>query len=217
MTEAPQKPLLRGWSHQVSFFIALIAGGWLIWRAEGGMKWACAVYTLALAGQFAVSALYHRPNWKKPEVRQWWRRLDHAFIMILIAGTGTPLALSIAPEASRTLLFLLWGGASLGVLRALFWITAPKPVAAGLALTLAWFCSPFLPELKAALGANATTWLLVGGVLYSVGAIAYATRKPDPWPRVFGYHEIFHAFVVLAAACHFGAVTFVVGQTNAIS
>lgn len=157
-----------------------------------------------------MSALYHRPNWKRPEVRQWWRRLDHAFIMILIAGTGTPIALGIAPEASRTLLFLLWGGATLGVLRALVWITAPKPVAAALALTLAWLTSPYIPELRAAMGEGATTWLVVGGVLYSLGAIAYATKRPNPWPTVFGYHEVFHAFVVLAAACHFVSVVSVV-------
>lgn len=207
---AVTKPLLRGVSHQVSFFIALAAGLWLIFKAEGAMRWGCVVYTFALCGQFAVSALYHRPNWKRPEVRQWWRRLDHAFIMILIAGTGTPIALGIAPEASRALLILLWGGATLGVLRALVWITAPKPVAAGLALLLAWLTSPYIPELRAAMGTGATTWLVVGGVLYSLGALAYATKRPNPWPTVFGYHEIFHAFVVLAAACHFVSVVTVV-------
>ncbi|MBL8913293.1 MAG: hemolysin III family protein [Archangium sp.] len=208
--EAPvvDKPLLRGVSHQVSFFFALAAGAWLVAMARAELKWACAVYLAALCGQFLVSALYHRPNWK-PEARQWWRRLDHAFIMILIAGTGTPLAVSLQGDASRTLLLLLWVGASLGVLRALFWINAPKPVAAGLALALAWFMSPFLPELRLVLGGAGTTWLLVGGVLYSIGAIAYATKRPALWPRVFGYHEVFHAFVILAAACHFVAVAIV--------
>jgi hemolysin III len=204
------KPLLRGVSHQVSFFIALAAGLWLISRAGGTMRWGCVVYTFALCGQFAVSALYHRPNWKRPEVRQWWRRLDHAFIMILIAGTGTPISISIGTETSRTLLIVLWCGATLGALRALVWITAPKPVAAGIALVLAWLSFPYLPELSASMGPSATRWLVVGGVLYSLGALAYATKRPNPWPKVFGYHEIFHAFVVLAAACHFVSVVSVV-------
>ncbi|MFT3709876.1 MAG: hemolysin III family protein [Archangium sp.] len=204
----PEKPLLRGVSHQIFFFVALAAGAWLLTVARAEQKWACAVYLTALCGQLLVSTLYHRPTWQ-PAARQWWRRLDHAFIMILIAGTGTPLAVALQGDASRNLLLLLWGGASLGVLRALVWIHAPKPVAAGLALALAWFMSPFLPELRAVLGANGTAWLLAGGILYSVGAIAYATKKPNLWPKVFGYHEVFHAFVILAAACHFVAVTLV--------
>ncbi|MFO0593707.1 MAG: hemolysin III family protein [Myxococcaceae bacterium] len=205
----PPKPALRGVSHQVAFFVAIAAGTWLLSRATGRMWWGVFFYLCALCGQFAVSALYHRPAWK-PAARQWWRRLDHAFIMILIAGTGTPLAMAIEPASSRTLLMLLWGGAGLGVLRALVWITAPKPIAAALALALAWFMSPFLPELNAVLGRTGVVWLLVGGVLYSVGALAYAFKRPNPWPSVFGYHEIFHAFVILAAACHFVAVALVV-------
>lgn len=203
-----EKPALRGVSHQISFFVALAAGAWLLVTARSEVKWACAIYLVALCGQFLVSALYHRPTWK-PEARQWWRRVDHAFIMILIAGTGTPLAVSLPGDSSRTLLLLLWVGAALGVLRALFWIHAPKPVAAALALALAWLMSPFLPDLRAVLGAAGTAWLLAGGVLYSLGGIAYATKKPNLWPRVFGYHEVFHAFVVLAAACHFVAVALV--------
>jgi len=206
---APVKPQLRGVSHQISFFVAAAAGAWLLTKASGPMVWGVVVYLAALCGQFAVSALYHRPTWQ-PAARQWWRRLDHSFIVILIAGTGTPLALELPPEASRSLLIILWVGASLGVLRALVWITAPKPVAAIYALAFAWFTTPFVPGLRDALGTAVVAWLLGGGVLYSLGAAAYALKKPNPWPTVFGYHEVFHAFVVLAAACHFVSVSLVV-------
>ncbi len=203
------KPLLRGVSHQVSFFIAAAAGVWLLLQAQGALFWACVVYLTTLCGQFAVSAAYHRPTWQ-PAARQWWRRLDHAFIMMLIAGTGTPLAVALPAEQSRTVLLLLWSGAALGVLRALVWINAPKWVAAVLALAFAWLMSPYIKEFSDALGSETVRWLLGGGVLYSLGALAYAFKRPDPWPTVFGYHEVFHAFVILAAACHFVTVTRVV-------
>lgn len=206
---APVKPLLRGVSHQVSFFIAALGGVWLLSRAQGAMFWGCVVYLLSLCGQFAISAAYHRPTWQ-PAARQWWRRADHAAIMLLIAGTATPIALGIAN--GKTLLLMVWAGATLGVLRALFWIHAPKWVATVLALLLAWMMSPYLNELRTGLGATTAAWLLAGGVLYSLGALAYAFKRPDPWPTVFGYHEVFHAFVVLAAACHFVAVARVVLQ-----
>lgn len=207
--EALIKPRLRGVSHQISFFFAAAAGVWLLTQARGALFWGSVVYLFALCGQFAVSALYHRPTWGA-KARQWWRRLDHAFIMILIAGTSTPIALALPPESSRSFLLILWGGATLGVLRALVWITAPKPVAAILALVLAWLAAPFVPAINATLGPITVAWILAGGLLYSLGAVAYATRRPNPWPRVFGYHEVFHAFVVLAAAAHFVAVSRVV-------
>lgn len=205
----PVKPRLRGVLHQISFFIALAAGAWLLTRATGTMFWACVVYLVSLCGQFAVSALYHRLTWA-PTARQWWRRLDHSFIMILIAGTGTPLAIALPSDATRTFLMLLWGGAALGVLRAMVWITAPKPLVAALALALAWFSYPFMPALSAMMGTTSVVFFLGGGVIYSLGAVTYALKRPDPWPAVFGYHEIFHALVVLGAACHFVAVARVV-------
>jgi hemolysin III len=206
---SPVKPQLRGVLHQISFFIALAAGAWLLTRAHGTMFWACVVYLVSLCGQFAVSALYHRITWQ-PAARQWWRRLDHSFIMILIAGTGTPLAVALSPEATRPFLMLLWGGAALGVLRAMVWITAPKPLVAVLALALAWFSYPFMPALGAVMGTTSLVFFLGGGVVYSLGAAAYAFKRPDPWPTVFGYHEVFHSLVCLGAAFHFVAVSRVV-------
>ena len=206
---APLKPQLRGVLHQISFFIALAFGAWLLTRASGPMFWACVVYLASLCGQFAVSALYHRVTWQ-PTARQWWRRMDHSMIMILIAGTGTPLAVALPSESTRTFLMLLWGGAALGVLRALVWITAPKPLVALLALALAWFSYPFMPALNHMMGTTSVVFFLGGGVIYSLGAVTYALKKPDPWPAVFGYHEVFHTLVVIGAACHFVAVTRVV-------
>lgn len=206
MAVAPIKPKLRGVSHQVAAFAFAIAGVWLLTQTKGRMWWGCLIYVIALCGQLSVSALYHRPTWG-PQARQWWRRLDHAFIMILIAGTGTPLALALPDDSSRSLLLIFWGGAALGVLRALVWITAPKVLATGLALGLAWLAAPFLSTLYQTLGLTTTLWLVAGGVLYSLGAVAYAAKRPNPWPEFFGYHEVFHAFVILAAAAHFVAIT----------
>ena len=211
---APPKPQLRGVMHQISFFVALAVGAWLITHATGTMFWACVVYILSLCGQFAVSALYHRVTWQ-PAARQWWRRMDHSMIMILIAGTGTPLAVALPSESTRTFLMLLWGGAALGVLRAMVWITAPKPLVALLALALAWFSYPFMPALNHMMGTTSVVFFLGGGVIYSLGAVTYALKKPDPWPAVFGYHEVFHTLVCIGAACHFVAVTRVVlGMTG---
>jgi hemolysin III len=212
MESALVKPLMRGVSHQVSFFIAAIAGVWLLSHTQGTMFWACAVYLLTLCGQFAVSAAYHRPTWQ-PAARQWWRRADHAAIMCLIAGTATPIAMAI-PQGKALLIFV-WTGAALGVVRALFWINAPKWVAAVLALLLAWMMSPYLGDLRVALGVTSALLLLIGGLLYSLGALTYAFKRPDPWPATFGYHEVFHAFVVLAAACHFIVIARVVLHLNA--
>lgn len=198
------KPKLRGVLHQVSVFVALGAGAWLLTKASGAMFWGCAVYLAALCGQFAVSALYHRPTWG-PRARQWWRRIDHSFIMILIAGTGTPLALVLSTESTK-LLVLLWVGAALGVLRAMVWISAPKPVVALLALAMAWFIYPFMSTFHATLGTTSVAWFIGGGLLYSLGALAYALQRPNPWPDLFGYHEVFHTLVVLGAACHFVTV-----------
>lgn len=206
MNPAPPKPQLRGVSHQFAALGFAVAGIWLLNRARQELWWGCLIYVFALCGQFAVSALYHRPTWG-PAARQWWRRLDHSFIMILIAGTGTPVALALPSGSSHSLLAVFWGGAAVGVFRALVWITAPKWLAAVLALGLAWLVSPFLSVLQETLGAATLWWLLAGGVLYSTGAVVYAVKRPNPWPQHFGYHEIFHAFVILAAAAHFVAVS----------
>ncbi|HET9751494.1 MAG TPA: hemolysin III family protein [Myxococcales bacterium] len=202
------KPRLRGVSHELAFFAAIGAGAVLVALAPPGARLAAAVYGTSLAAMFGVSALYHRPTWS-PGPRTWMRRLDHATIFLLVAGTYTPFAL-LLDESGRTLLMLAWGGALLGICQSLFWVNAPRPLVASLYVALGWAVALFWPALRAALGVPALAALVLGGVLYSIGAVVYAARKPDPSPAVFGYHEIFHAFVIAAAVCHFAVVVAVV-------
>jgi len=200
------KPRLRGVSHQVAFFVALVAGGALVVAATGtAAKLGCAVYAVSLANLLGTSALYHRPTWSV-RARARMRRLDHSAIFVLIAGTYTPLALTLPSETARMMLGVAWVGAAIGVARALFWINAPKWVVAVLALTMGWLALLYLPTIGRVAGAPVLWWMGAGGVLYSLGALAYAFRRPDPWPRVFGYHEVFHALVIAAAVCHFVAI-----------
>lgn len=202
------KPRLRGVSHELAFFAALGAGAVLVALAPPGARLAAAVYGVSLATMLGVSALYHRPTWA-PGPRTWMRRLDHAAIFVLVAGTYTPFALLLG-ERGPTVLALAWGGALLGILQSLFWVQAPRPLVVCLYVALGWAVAVFWPALHAALGVPALSALVLGGVLYSIGAVVYAARKPDPSPAVFGYHEIFHAFVIAAAVCHFGVVVAVV-------
>ena len=202
------KPRLRGVSHELAFYAALGAGAVLIALAPHRAIWAAAVYAISLATMLGTSALYHRPTWA-PGPRRWLRRADHAAIFVLIAGTYTPFTL-LLPEHASAMLVLAWGGAAAGVLQSFFWVYAPRPIVAALYIALGWAIVVFWPALHVALGAAGIFFLAFGGVLYSIGAVIYAARKPDPVPAVFGYHEIFHAFVVAAAVCHFGVVVGVV-------
>jgi hemolysin III len=202
---APQrtKPLLRGVSHEIAAGVALAGLVALVLLAPGPRaRLGALVYGSSLVALFSVSALYHRPTWS-PRARLWMRRLDHSAIFLLIAGTFTPICLLIGDGRARTLLAVVWAGAGLGVLRALLWPEAPRLVATALYLLLGWAAVPLVPAMYRALGTGPLLLLAAGGMLYSVGAVIYATRRPDPFPRVFGYHEIFHALVVAAAGLHF--------------
>ena len=205
--ETTTKPLLRGVTHQVACFVAALAGSVLVGMAPGTTaRWGAAVYVASLTLLFGVSALYHRPTWS-PQARQRMRRLDHSAIFILIAGTYTPLCLVLERAKGQVLLITIWTCAALGAFRALVWVRAPKVLVALLALAMGWLGIMCLSEMRRALGLATLLWLAAGGVLYSGGAVIYALKRPDPWPRVFGYHEIFHALVIAAAVCHFVAVT----------
>jgi len=200
------KPLLRGVIHEVAFGVAVSAGILLVASAPAPTaKLGCALYALSLAGLLGMSALYHRPTWP-PAVRGWLRRMDHSAIFVLIAGTYTPLALTLPPPIAHRMLAIAWVGAALGVGRALLFPRARRWVVALLALALGWASAAYLPAVHATTGPAVTGLLALGGALYSLGALAYAARRPDPWPRVFGYHEVFHLLVVLAASCHFAAI-----------
>jgi hemolysin III len=205
-SEQKVKPLLRGVSHQIAFFVMLLAGGLLISRAEGTTaRLACAVYVTSVALLFGISALYHRPTWSVV-ARARMRRLDHSAIFILIAGTYTPMALTLPSSPANNMLTVAWIGGGLGVLRALFWVKAPKWLVAALALAMGWLAIFYFPSIQRVTSSWVVVWMALGGVSYSIGAIMYALRRPDPWPRIFGYHEIFHALVVVGVACHFTAV-----------
>lgn len=201
------RPRFRGVIHQWSFFVALAAGaGLVVWAPAGRATAACAVYAAALAGLLGVSAVYHRVTWR-PAVRAWLRRLDHSMIFVLIAGTYTPFAVLVLEEPLRNVVLAgVWGGAVAGIVVTLLWIDAPKWLTATAYVALGWFGILAIPQITERAGVGALALLLVGGVAYTAGAVVYARRRPDPRPASFGYHEIFHVLVVVAAVAHFVAV-----------
>ncbi len=208
---AGQKPLLRGVSHEVAAVAAVVGCVFLAHKASSVRGTTAAVaYGVSLTALFATSALYHRPTWS-PRARAIIRRFDHSAIFILIAGTYTPFCILLGGTRGFTLLAAVWGGALLGVLRALFWPYAPRAIAAALAVALGWMVVAVFPALHAAVGNGAVALLVAGGVAYTIGAVVYAVKRPDPLPAIFGYHEVFHALVVLAAACHFAVVSSTLG------
>jgi hemolysin III len=206
---APPKPLLRGVLHQVAGFVALVAGALLVARVSSeGMRDGALVYMVCLTTLFGVSGAYHVPTWT-PRARQWMRRLDHAAIFLLIAGTYTPLSMALPVEDGTTLRRVVWGGAIAGVLQSVLWVTAPKPLIAVIYVILGWSILPYVGKMHAAVGPWPLALILVGGVVYSLGALVYARKRPDPMPRVFGYHEVFHTLVIVAAVLHFSAVAII--------
>jgi hemolysin III len=212
---APEiKPRLRGVFHQWAFFVSVAAGALLVVLAPSGRAAAAGgLYAAALAGMFGASALYHRVAWR-PALRPWFRRLDHSMIYVLIAGTCTPVAvLSLEGVLPVVVLAVLWGGALLGVVLKLVWLGAPRRLVAAVYLILGWVAVILLPEVVRSAGVPAATLFVAGGLLYTAGALVYARRRPDPRPAVFGFHEVFHVFVIAAAAAHFVAIAlFVVPQ-----
>ena len=201
---APDKPLLRGVSHQYAFFVAL-ACGWALVRSSRTQTAVAAslVFGASMATLFGVSALYHRVAWT-PVGRRRMRRLDHAAIFVLIAGGYTPLfALFPSTKGDHTALAVIWIGALVGVVKSLAWAHAPKWLTALLCVVLGWLVIGQVVDRTAAVGALAIAMLVASGALYSVGALVYALRRPNPFPRVFGYHEVFHALTIVASACLF--------------
>src|SRR5919106_875481 len=204
------KPRLRGVSHQWAFFVSLFLGVGLIVAADTPRSTlAVAIYAVSLSALFGTSALYHRVNWRRPSARRWMRRLDHSMIFLLIAGTYTPFALLVLHGTLATaILVAVWAGALAGTIVEMIWIEAPKWVTAIIYLSLGWVAIIAFPELWQELGVTGSVLVAAGGLLYTVGALVYATQRPDPSPAVFGYHEIFHLLVIAAAAAQFAAVAF---------
>ncbi len=193
--------------HQWSFFVALAAGAGLVaWAPAGRATVATAVYAVALAGLLGTSAIYHRVTWR-PSVRAWVRRLDHAMIFVLIAGTYTPFAVLVLDEPLNAIVLGgVWGGALAGIVFTLLWVNAPAWLTATAYVALGWFSIIAIPQITEKAGVGALALLAAGGIAYTAGAVVYARRRPDPRPASFGYHEIFHVLVVVAAAAHFAAV-----------
>ncbi len=207
---SPEKPLLRGVSHQLAFFAAVAAGAALVLRAKSPAAGAVSfVFGASLALLFGTSALYHRVHWS-PAQRLRMRRLDHSAIFILIAGGYTPL-FGLVPSSAggHGALWVIWIGAALGVIKSIFWAHAPNWVTALFCVGLGWTVAGQVVDRAPAVGALAVGMLIFCGVVYSLGALVYALRKPDPFPKVFGYHEVFHAIVIVASVCLFAHVVLV--------
>jgi hemolysin III len=198
--------------HEFAFFAALAAGIVLVVFAnDGRAQLASWLYAGTLAAMFGASALYHRIRWRSASARAWIRRLDHSAIFLFIAGTYTPFALLAFHGAlATTLLAVVWAGAAAGLLLKLVWVDAPAWLAALAYAALGWVGVVALPELFSSVGVAVSVLVLVGGGLYTLGALAYVLRRPDPAPAVFGYHEVFHLLVTAAAVVQYIAVSFVV-------
>jgi hemolysin III len=197
--------------HQAAFFLSLVAGSLLVAEASGVRRpVGAAVFAASVAACFGASALYHRVTWQ-PRMRLWMRRVDHAGVYLLIAGTYTPVGLLALSGGWRFgVLGVVWTGAAAAILLKFIWVGAPKALAAGIGIALGWVAVVALPKLVTAIDAAGVVLLVIGGLLYTAGAIVYARRRPDPFPTVFGYHELFHALTIVAVACQYVAIAFFV-------
>jgi hemolysin III len=201
-----QVPRLRGVLHLIAAPLALIGGLILVIVAgTPSIRWAAAIFMVTSVTLFATSATYHMGAWV-PRTKALLRRADHSNIFLIIAGTYTPLALLLLPAAeARVLLILVWSGAILGVLVRNFWLTAPRWIYVPIYIALGWAAVFYLPAFAAA-GALILSLVIAGGVLYTVGAVTYATKWPQISKTWFGFHEMFHSFTIAAFAAHFSAI-----------
>jgi hemolysin III len=210
LSDGPMKPRLRGVLHQWACACSLPLGLVLVVVAETARaRIALSVYALSLMGLFGASALYHRIDWRSVTARDWMRRLDHSMIFVLIAGSYTPFAvLVLHGPLAVAILIAVWAGAVLGVVFNLVWSNPPTWLRAALYVCLGWVAVAALPQLGDAIGVAGMILLGLGGVLYTLGAVVYAVKRPDPLPSVFGYHEVFHTLVIAAAALQCAVIAF---------
>ena len=215
MVDLP-KPRLRGVLHQVAFFAFLPPLVWLlVARPEGpGERTAVVVYALGILAMLGASALYHRGRWT-PAVRKRMRRLDHSMILLAIAGTYTPVVgIGLRSSATRTLvLTVVWAGALVGIAIRMLWMESPRGLSSSVYIIVGWVAVLALPTLARSIGATAFGLVLGGGILYTVGALAFAMKRWNFSPVWFGYHEVFHVFVVVAAVVHYVAVLVILDRT----
>jgi hemolysin III len=200
-------PRLRGVTHAYAFWFAVLAGATLVLVSpDGRPRLAALVYGLGLCALFGGSGLYHRWRWH-PRWRPLLRRIDHSTIYLFIAASYTPVGLLVLSGTTQwVVLVTVWAGATLGVAFSVAWITAPRVLCSACYVALGWMAVLAVPQMSAALPAAPLVLIALGGVLYTIGAVIYALGRPNPWPRTFGFHEIFHVFVILAAAAHFVAM-----------
>jgi hemolysin III len=201
------KPTLRGWMHLASFEVTLILGTVLIDRAHGAKNIAAAtIFASCVSGLFGTSALYHRGNWN-----QTWgarlQRLDHTMIFLVIAGTATPVFLLSAPGSVGVIgLVAMWTSTAAALLVHLLWMDAPEKLVGGTFIALGAIGTAAIPEVWIHSGITPAVLLIAGSLLHTAGAVSYHRRSPDPWPAVFGYHEVFHTYTCIAAACQYLAI-----------
>nr|WP_298989915.1 hemolysin III family protein [uncultured Pseudokineococcus sp.] len=202
------KPLLRGWLHLGMFPLVLAAGIVAVSLAPTTeSRWAMAVFGLTAAMLFGVSALYHRGRWS-PRTQVLLKRFDHSNIFLIIAGTYTPFAvLLLQPGPQRVLLLVAWIAALVGIAFRIFWVGAPRWLYVPAYVAMGWVAVAFLPQFLEGGGPAVLVLVVVGGLLYTAGALVYGLKRPDPSPRYFGFHEIFHALTVVAFVCHYVAAS----------
>lgn len=204
-----RKPTWRGWIHAATFPIAIVLGIVLVSLADGAAaKWSSAVFFASSLLLFGVSALYHRINWS-PKAKAAFKRVDHANIFLLIAGSYTPISVLALPQYKAiVLLSLVWGGALVGMGFRVFWIGAPRWLYVPLYIVLGWAALMFIVDFFQTTPATMTL-MLVGGLFYTIGAVVYGLKRPNPFPGAFGFHEIFHTFTLLAFLCHWTGILLV--------
>ncbi|MGV0790325.1 PAQR family membrane homeostasis protein TrhA [Mycolicibacterium sp. XJ1819] len=212
---ADPRPRARGMIHLGAAAIAAVAGtvlvpvAWIAGSSRAG--WATLVYVVAMVGMFCVSATYHRVSWVSATTEKWMMRVDHSAVFVFIAATYTPVALmAVPPHVGADMLTIVWTGAAAGVTLKMLWPSTPRWVGLPLYLLLGYVAIWFAEVLLHGAGFAAMVLLVVGAVLYNVGALFYGARWPNPWPHTFGHHELFHSFTAVAAACHFAAIWLVV-------
>lgn len=210
-----QRPLIRGWFHLVAAFLSIISGSVLSTYAWMTLPWVQAVgvtvYALGFFSLYSVSAAYHRGQWRHRHTVEWWRRADHATIAVFIASTYTPLCLIALPGGKSTLMLTIaWTGALVGVVLSLVWINHPRWLAVIVYMVIGWLIVPLIPELWNNAGPTIVWLLFAGGIVYTVGAMAYAFKWPGREARLYGYHEHFHTATIVAGIIHLIAVWMVV-------
>lgn len=213
MSTPTTPPLLRGWLHLGTAPVALIAGSALVILAPTlQARFTIAIFTLSAVALFSISATYHTINWT-PGVKRALRRIDHANIFLIIAGTYTPLTVIwLDTNTAQLLLGLVWGGSILGLLFRIFWLTAPRWLYVPIYIALGWAALLYLPDFYRSAGGLIVSLILAGGVLYSLGAMIYALKRPNLSEKYFGFHELFHSLTIAAFICHYLAIAITVAK-----